>query len=99
MLSSAEVCPFLTTAGCVKTYSCMGFIPAAIRKGGGREECSESHSLRKLPCGRFVGGEEAAWGLLTCICTRRTAGFASRRVGLLARAAAGGGVLLEFKRE
>lgn len=69
----------------------MGFIPTVIRKGSGREECNNSHSLLKLPCSRFVGGEEAAWGLLKYRCTSRIAGCAAHRVRLLVQVTAGGG--------
>lgn len=59
-LRAVEVFSSLTTAGCVETHSCMGLIPTVIRKGGGREECRNSHSSLTLPCSRSVGGEEAA---------------------------------------
>lgn len=89
-LRAAEVCSSLITAGCVKTHSCVGLVPTAIRKGGGREERRNSHSSRTLPCGRSVGGEEAAWGLLRYVCARGVAGFASQQGQLLVRGAAAG---------
>lgn len=76
----------------------MGFIPTLIQKGSGWEECNKSHSLLKLPCSRFVGGEEATWGLLKYMCTSSITGFKSDQVWLLVFVS-GGGVHVEFHRK
>lgn len=61
MMSSVEAGSSLLAAGHVKSCSGTGFIPTVIQSSGGWEGCSKRHWVLTFPCGRSVGGVEAAW--------------------------------------